>query len=307
MLTNEELTELLLKAGITTADGALMPEEVKNQFIDTIVDQSAFLKMVTVERDIKRTLHLDAIAIDGRMLKKRGESGDITADKKPSFPRRSLTPVAITLPYDIGYDWLRKNIKGESAEEDVNRAFARGFRNQLVDLAFNGDTDVNPANPDADFLEITDGYIKRSSADADAHLFDRQDSTDWKGTVFPGLIDALPDKYFGDSDLTFFTSRRTYSEYARQLGERVTNLGDLFTTGRPKAMYEGIPIEPIPGVPYGVVILTPPKNLAIGFGDEFRVFRQLFPRQSGREVQYTIFADFDANYAVSDAVAYTEA
>lgn len=308
VLSNEEITQMLIKSGITTASGGIMPEEVKNTFIDTTVELSSFLKTITVEKDIKKKRSLHTLGVGTRMMKKRIEGTDLTDPRGATIGQRFLEPQSIALLYDISYDWIRKNIAGDKGEEQLNRAFAVQFSNDLVDLAFNGNTDVDGGDPDAAFLEIADGFVKRVSEDVDAHLFDREGSTDWKGTVFPGLLRALPEKYRQDiTQLTYFVSGQTELEYREQLGERITVLGDSFTIGNPKPLYSGIPIEAVPNVPYGFIKLTRRKNMAVGFGDEFKLFRRFEERKAGGVVQYTIYADVDFNYAVSDLNAYTEA
>ncbi len=59
----------------------------------------------------------------------------------------------------------------------------------------------------------------------------------------------------------------------------------------------------MPGIPYGKTLMTPPKNLALGFGRDFTNYRFLNARK--RNLEYTITAKVDSNYAVSDAIAYT--
>lgn len=303
MRTNAELMIALQKAGITTDDGGLMPEEVKNKFIDTTVEQSRFLSLISIEKNIKRSRHLDSIGVSSRLMFKREEGTDIENPRGANLKRRTLTPVGVALPYDISLDWLNKNIEGNNAEETVNAAFAKQFRNDLVDLAVNGDTD--DAGGDAAFLNVTDGYVKRLTEDVDAHEHDREDGTDWKGTVFPALVRALPEKYRGNkNELAIFVGADVEDEYRDQIGERVTVLGDSFLTTFPPAYYKGIIIVTVPGMPYGSAILTAQKNMFVGFGIEFNVYRQLQPRKDGGIVEFTIHADVDANYAVSDQVAY---
>ncbi len=213
MLTNRELLELLQKAGIDTNTGGLMPAEALNAFLDVTVEQSEFLGLITTERDIVTTRHLDSLGVSKRLMYKATEQTDPATIRGVTAKRRSLTPVEAILPYDISLRWLEENIARERAEEQVNEAFAKQFRNDLVDLAFNGDVNAG-AGADQGFLQICDGYIVRVAADGDTHLFDRQGSTDWKGTVFPGLLAALPDKYKSDpTQLRLFVSFKTEEEY----------------------------------------------------------------------------------------------
>jgi hypothetical protein len=303
-LTNEQLIAMLQKAGITYSTGGILPDEARNAFIDATIEQSDFLKMISIERDIRTVRHLDSLGAASRLLKKHVEQTASTSIKGLSHARRSLTPVFIDLAYDISFEWLRGNIEKEGAERLVNAAFAKQFRNDLVDLAWNGDKAAG-AGDDQDFLIICDGYIVRLVADSNAHLYERGVSTDWKGAIFPGLLKALPDKHRQDTNqLAYFINGDAELEYREQMGERVTALGDQYLQSRPTAFYGGIPVKGIPGVPYGSVVLTDPKNLFIGFGWEMQSYRELKPRAGN--IEFTIYAHVDANYALSDKIAYCD-
>lgn len=301
-MTQQEVMELIRKAGIDTSTGGLMPAESVGKFIDLTVEQSEFLQAITIEKDITVTRNLDTLGVASRLMYKATESTDPATIRGVTVGQRVLTPVEAIMPYDISIRWLEENIAREAAEEQVNQAFAKQWRNDLVDLAFNGDTAAG-AGADQNFLIICNGFKKRVTADGSAHLFNRAASTDWKGTIFPGLVKAMPSKYKGDpSKLRFFVSFDTEEEYRSQLADRATALGDAYLTERRRAQFKGIEVIPVPNVPYGHVELTDPKNLSLGFGREMSVYRFVNGRK--RQIEYTITAKVDANYAISDAIAY---
>lgn len=305
MKDNQELIEQIQKSGLLTSDGGLMPPEAANHFIDLTVNQSEILKKISVEKNIGTERYLDTIGVGNRMIMKAGElasvsSGDI---KKPSLSRRSLVPVDCILPYDISFKWLDENIEKRSAEETINNAFAAQFSNDLVDLMINGDKSAG-AGVDQKFLQITDGLKVKLNADASTHFADRGESTDWKGQVFPALMKALPAKYKTDpSKLVFMTSFELADEYITSLAERATALGDIFLTEGKTSLYKGVPVLPIPSMPYGMIVLTKPKNISVGFGSNIKVYRQIKPRELN--IEYTITTRVDFNYADSNGIVYT--
>ena len=303
-MTNIEILLALQKAGISTTSGGLMPPEATSKFIQTTVDSSEFLKAITTEKNIKTTRYLDTLGVSSRLMNKATEGVAPSNVRGITNKRRSLTPVEVILPYDISINWLEENIQGQSAEDAVNQAFAMQFSNDLNDLAISGDTAVDADDPDKAFLEICDGWAKRIAADNGTHHYARAGSTDWKGVVFPNLLKALPEKFKVDpSKLMILTNFDAESEYRDSLATRNTALGDSMLTEKRLAQYKGIEVRPVPGIAYGTNILTMPKNLAIGFGRDFTVYRQLQPRT--RTIEYTITAKVDANYALSDQIAYT--
>jgi len=304
-LTNDQIIALVQKAqGVSLASGGLLPDEARNAFIDATIEQSDFLKMASIERDIRTSRYLDSLGAQTRMLRKHVEQTASTHIAGLSPIRRQLTPVFVDLAYDISFEWLRQNIEKEGAETSVNQAFAKQFRNDLVDLVWNGDK-AAAAGDDHDFLDIIDGYLARAKADPNTHLFTRGDGSDWKGTILTGLFRSLPEKHRQDlSGLVFFVSGDAELEFREQMGERVTAMGDQYLTERPTAFFGGVPVKGIPGIPYGAGLLTNPKNLFIGFGWEMQSYRKLKPREGN--VEFTIYAHIDANYALSDQIAYCE-
>jgi len=305
MKDNQELIEQVQKSGLLTSDGGLMPPEAANGFIDLTVNQSEILRKITVEKNIGSERFLDTIGVGNRMIMKAGEPAVVSAGdiRKPNITRRSLVPVDCLLPYDISFKWLDENIEKQAAEETINNAFATQFANDLVDLMFNGDK-AAATGPDQKFLQITDGIKTKLIADTHTHFVDRSASTDWKDVVFPALFKALPSKYKNNiAGLLFITSYDLADEYVSSLADRSTALGDLYLTEGRRAYYKGVPVMPVPSLPYGMAILANPKNLAVGFGSYIKVYRQLKPRELN--IEYTITARIDFNYADSNGIAYT--
>lgn len=294
--------ERLQKAGITTSSGGLSPVQV-SQFIELTVNQSDFLKLLgdNVIKGIKSERRLDTISAQSRKLYKAEENVDIPASAivDATFTQRTIAPVRAVLPVWISFDWLEENIEGQDVEDKLTRMFATAYSNDVVDLAWNGNT-ASQNN----FLKITDGYIKLIQSDTNTRYFNRSGSTDWKNVVFPNLYKLLPDRYKADPvKLRFFVSYSVEQEYRDQLIVRETSFGDELITQRPKVYYQGIEVLPIPFIPYGVVVLTPITNLFVGFGSEMRVDRVVNPR--AQRIEYYISNRIGFNYAVSDAIAYT--
>ena len=81
-MTNQELLAALEKAGITTANtGGLLNTEQYNRFIDTVVDQSVFLKAIRFERNIAAERDLDSIGVGNRLWHKPVENTEPGDDK----------------------------------------------------------------------------------------------------------------------------------------------------------------------------------------------------------------------------------
>lgn len=296
MEPNNNLLEVL-KAQITSSlTDSLAPAQA-NKFIDTVVDMSDFLKMISIDRNIANSLHLDSIGVAGRSIVKATEGSDMSSSAVAiTAARRSLTPVECILPYDLSFSWLEANVEGQAAESKVNGAFAKAFSNDLVDLFFNGDATTG------NFLSIFQGVVAAAQADGNTHPFTRGDSTDWKN-VFHNLFLNLPSKYKGNRKaLGCFVDYQLEQEYRHSLSDRVTALGDAYMTEAKSSMYMGIEIIPVSGLTYGTCFMTPKENFHLGFGRDIRVGK--FINERKRVIEYTITARVDGDYAVSDAVSY---
>lgn len=305
-MINQELLVMLQKAGITTANtGGLLNTEQSNKFIDTVVDQSAFLTSIRFERNIARARDLDNIGVGNRLWHGPAEDTEPNDNKLKGVTtgKRTLTPVEVMLPYNISLSYLEENIEKEGVENTINSIFAKQFGTDMVDALFNCKKATSNTDPDYEFLKVTDGVIALLNADTDKLMFSRgSGDTDWKGSVFPGVIGMLPEKYQNDGDLVILTSLRVENEYRDQLGERPTVLGDKYIMEKPTAYFKGLPIKSVPRIPYGFVGVTTLKNLAAGVGREITVYRQLVPRK--RRVEYTITAKLDFNYVLTEKISF---
>lgn len=288
---------LIAKAAITTAalntGGRLNPEQA-NKFIDYMVDQSAFLKDIRTERMDGPTKDLDFIGVASRIIRKGVEATEPTETAGIQTSKKQLNTVEVILPADISLSFLEDNIERAGAEDHIARMLAMQFANDLTDLSWNGDT----ASADA-FLQIDDGFIKLAKASANTHKFDTNGSTDYKGVVFPGMLNMLPNKWKANkAELRFYVSPTVAEAYIEQLTTRQTAWADeLLQTGK-LPQYKGITIFPVDFIPDDVIVLTLRKNLATGIQRDFTSERVRQPRK--RIIEYTMTSRVDAAQIVVD-------
>lgn len=298
-MTVKELLAAIQKGTISTSTGGQLTAEDADHFIVTTIDQSALLQKFSVRKMKSSTANMDTVGLAARVMRKATE-GETATGVAATIARRTLTTVEVILPYDVTDSFLEENIEGENAYQTLNTLFATSFGNDLLDLSMNGDEDSAD-----DFLLINDGYIDIVEADAAVHDFDTNGSTDFKGTVFPGMLALLPNKWkINRKDLAFFVSPADYEDYLDEIATRGTAAGDAALTEGRRFPYKGIPIEEHPFIPDGTHILTNPKNLWIAFGRDMTYEMQRQGRK--RLTEYTITAKIDFNYAVSDALVLAE-
>lgn len=300
-MTNEELLEKeLIEKAIDTSDGGQLSAEQLDSFIDTVVEESDFLQDIDIITGIEASeLQMDTLGLASRIMRKgvEGTAPDVT---DATIARRTLNPEELILAFDITKRFLMRNIARGSADAMINAMFAKQYRNDLIDLALNGDKDSGD-----DFIKIINGFYDRIKADGSTHT-DNFGANDKIKDVFAAAVDALPNKWLNEDELFFVVSPKIQKKYQRELGEKNTQLGDLMTVDKPKIYFEGIEVRKVAQASDSEILLTPRKNLTIGIGQEMNV--DLFYNARKRVREYTVTGYADANYKISDSVVlYTQA
>jgi hypothetical protein len=277
--------------------GGLLNSEQAKQFIEYTTDETAFLKEIQTLEMAGPTRDLDFLSISARIIRRGVEATDPTAVNPLTTSKKQLATVEMILPADISFTVLEDNIERDSFQDTTARLLAGQFGNDLVDLAWNGDT--ADAGADQDFLKIDDGFIKIAKASSVVHKVDIGTSQDYKGTVFPALLAAMPNKWKRNkAELRLFCAPDVAEEYIEQLTARVTAWGDyLLQTGElPK--YKNISLYPVEYVPTGFIMLTLRKNLATGIQRHITSDKERKPRR--RVWEYTMTFRADAAQIVAD-------
>ncbi|APF20392.1 hypothetical protein Calab_1459 [Caldithrix abyssi DSM 13497] len=304
MLSNEELQEIL-KAQITTGLGGLASPQDAEEFIDLAVEQSAVLQAIRVETGIKTSMNLDALELGEPAMVAATEATAPAPDDvvAPTHIRKVLQPVEVIAAYDVSFSFLRKNIEGDRVNETLNRIFAKRWGKDTVQLIFTGDTALTGTTRTDKLKKILDGFVKQAEGDADVHDYTIPDTPTYSGKdgVFNSMLKLLPKDYRDQrAELSFFCSQNVVDAYLDELGERATSLGDTVLLQGEKMPYRGVVLRPVFGMPDNRIILTLNQNLAVGFGEQMTVGRDISNRE--RLLKVTITGQIDCKYVVGDAV-----
>ena len=298
----------LLKSAITTADitgtgkgGRLNPEQAQ-KFIDYMVDNSALLKDIRIERMRAPEKLLDFMLIDGRIIRKATEGQQPSELMGVTTKRKQLQSVKIVLPADISQEFLEDNIEGEAASDHIARMLSQQYANDLADLLINGDTSVASTATDASFLTIGDGIIAQAKASSDTHkvtLGSTIANTDYKDTIFPDMLSKLPDKFKSDRDsLRFYCASSVADAYILSLAARTTAMGDNILINGANATFLGVRLFPVANMPSNVIILTNHNNIVQGIQRDMEVHAEYKPRKDMTE--YTMYMRVDPGKIVWD-------
>jgi hypothetical protein len=267
-----------------TGKGGYLNPAQSREFLRQMFDATAFLKDIQTIHMRTPTQDLDFIGMNKRVLRPATENAAPTWRVGIVPSKQQLEAKEVILPFDITDNVLEDTIERDNADDTIAAMMSEQFGNDLCDLSINGD--IAASGPDADFLKIGDGFVKLAKASTDTHKVNTGGLTDYKDTIFPNLLAAMPNRHKRrKTELRFYVSPTVAEAYTKQLSLRDTALGDESLITGNLQRYAGIPIFECEYMPDDVMILTSNKNLATGIFREVRVEKERSPRK--RLTEYT--------------------
>ena len=300
----------MMKDAITSSDtltgtgkgGRLSPQQA-TRFISYMIDKTEFLRDTRLERMSAPEEQLDFLLIGSRLLRKATEALGPDELAGVNITRKELRSVKVRLAADITTEFGEDNIEGESGSDRIARELAQQFGNDIADLMLNGDTAATGA--DASFLTIGDGIIKQAKTSTATHKY-KLTGTDYKSTIFPGMLEQMPNQFKRDRrNMRFYCSSSVADKYIMSLADRQTALGDAIYTGRVPMQFIDIQLFPVEYMPDDVIILTHKDNLVSGVQRDMQVLSQYNQRKDLTE--FTMYMRLDPGKIVWDdalVVAY---
>ena len=307
MTSNRQMMkDAITSSGTITGDGKggrLSPQQA-SRFISYMVDNTAFLKDTRLERMASPEKQLDFLLIGSRLLRRATEALGPDELSGVNIARKELRSVKVRLAADITTEFEEDNIEGEGGSDRIARELAQQFGNDIADLMLNGDTAATGA--DMSFLSIGDGIIKQAKSSADTHKF-KLTGTDYKGTIFPGMLALMPNQFKRDRrNMRFYCSSSAADRYIMSLADRNTPMGDAIYTGKVPMQFIDIQVFPVEYMPDDVIILTHKDNLVSGVQREMKVLSQYNQRKDLTE--FTMYMRLDPGKIVWDdalVIAYS--
>ena len=299
-LEDDKIEARALDSGLFATGGAL-PAEVRDQFIDFVIEQQATLSRIVVIRMNAPQGHTDELRVSTRAIRKATEGVAPTPADSVTTKRRTLNTVETILGEDITMTLLEDNIERAGAEGHIARIIATAFGNDSNDLVWSGDE--SSSDP---FLNINNGYLflLQNSQNSDITDEDLSASPPTTGTkAMQRLLQKMPTKFLGRTDHVFWAAVTFAQKYAEEVSARETVLGDqVLIQGFPALRYFGIPLVPETHIPSAAqrLILTPTSNLFWGIQRVLRIDSEFRPRT--RLIEYTLTARTDAEYATGEPV-----
>jgi hypothetical protein len=261
METAEVLTRE--KAAITTdaiaASGKLNPQQA-NKFIDYVFDETMLKNNARTIKFNPEQLDIDKIGVGRRVAMPATEAVAPTHRRGVTTSKISLNPKEIIVPFEISDRFKEVNIEGENVEDHIIRMMAKSLGNNLEELYLLGDLlgmadyEDNIYSPGSTTSVIKDNYL--AMFDGWMRKADGGNTVDIGGAAVGAGVFALAKRKMPTKfrkvikDLRFFMSADLAQLYAEKLSTRATKLGDdALNMDAPPPVY-GIPIVPVPLMPF---------------------------------------------------------
>lgn len=304
-MTNEEIIQLVNKSLLQTTTGGIVPAQAAREFVQMMIDETPTFQHMRVEDDIRDRFTIDGIEF-GDYIISEGQEGQSPGEDDihtPDIPRLTLVPKEVVAAVDISFDWMRKNIREENAEEDINRILSLAMGRDIVSLIFNGDSSLDTSTRRNRALRVFDGILKQSDEDADTHDVVIPSDPTWTDE-FGNLLKALPKQYRDQrSMLRHFVNVDTLDDYENEIGARETAAADAVLFGESEVRsHRRVRIIPVYDMPDKTTVTAPTGNIAVGFGREMELYREMDTR--ARKLKLTLVTDVDAGYVFSDALVH---
>lgn len=265
-MNNQQILEKIHSAlkSIMTSDlgSSRLARSKQQQFVRTVSESTAILDAA---RRIDMTSHthdIDRVGFASRILgpAKEGEASD--QDSKPDFSTNTLESVEVMAVAGITDSTLEDNIEREGFENTLLDLIADRVGIDLEELFLLGDKDSSDP-----FLQLTDGWLKKSANEITEEDFDPTDVED----MFDAMISAVPKKYLRNrAEWTLWVHWDIEDAYRNVLRSRGTGLGDSAQTTAQTLAYKGFTIRDSANMPEGTAFLAPANNLVYG------IYRDIF-------------------------------
>ena len=273
--------------------GSLIPS-VSSTFIKAIVDNSGFLKKVTLDTTNKLTkIRETPDGLEGVLVRHMpGEAPDSNQHASLGVVGAKLDMTnTIQLNAKITQETLDDNTDNPNFEKEQSDGFSVTFANDLVHLGFVGIAD-NPAK-NAPFNELAKGWLTVASESADTV----------KATYPLGITDAglrvatalkvTYDEIHDDikDSAAIILSKRDYHAYIYYVQEKHLNTALLANGELLKFM--GIELDPQKYMPIGTYLGTPINNMVFGAVKKIGRVRWYNDEESALKYKFGINCDYE--------------
>lgn len=280
MLSN---AQLIAKADATFAElqsgGGVLPQEKALEFWKIAVSSSDFLKEIRTVPVAGNEWTQPKIGLESWTFGPAAEFATVSEEDrvKAAYSQLSLIPKRIKFATKISYEQLRLNVEKDNLLQTIIALLGMAFSRDLAEWTLMADTATAGATMKARSMRLTDGVLKRVTA----NLFDAN-GVRLQKSVCQSMLRKMPKQFRGNPNLKYVTSTIAAMDYSDSVSNRQTAAGDAalnnLSNATGGAKYGKITVSGFDAMPEDLgsgdktnVVLCDPKQIFLGMGQEIMI------------------------------------
>lgn len=271
---------LLQKVDLTLAQiatGGLLQTQQTDEFILLAINEPVMTREVFVTGMTGPVEERDKMRFAGRVLRAGTEAQALAVAERsaPAFTQYLLTSrlyrAEVRITDEAAEDQIERGTFRNTVMSELTKAIGRDSEH----VAINGDVTTVIVSPDTALLATQDGWIRR----ANANLVDANNAQ-LNPNLLRDALTTMPVEFRRNrATMRYYTSDFAEIRYNDDVRGRQTVTGDRALEGDWSTNYMRIPLRGVPEFPVDlgvganetVVLLSDPKNFALGFQRKVRV------------------------------------
>lgn len=275
MLDNKTLLAKadLALSDLTTSGGLLEPAQAQ-RFIQIMIQESVLLQQVLMVPMRSHKQLLENIRFASRILRPGAEATALpVADRaKPDLGKVELDAKLFKAEVRLNNEVLEDSIERGELRNTIMTTMGEAISRDWEEVIIQGDTAGGFAANDP--RSVLDGILKQATSNVVVA------TTALTKSVLRDMVKAMPNEFLRNRNLLrFWTGLDAEVDYRDSISDRATPGGDDYLLRDLPAPFAGIPVGAVSLFPENLgggnnetnVILTDPKNVAVGIWRQIRI------------------------------------
>jgi len=239
----------------TDLEAGSLKQELADTFINQVVDQSVFLKMIRLHKTDSPSGEIAKLNITGPVTAQASENTAYTYSHKPSNTNVAFATKKTVSAIDISGEVGEDNIEGDGGKTKIMTAFVDQVSNDMEHLSLEGDDSISAvATATQRLLKTNDGFHTICVDDGDVNDVDAG-GLRASYALLTAMVRAMPTKWMRNpASLRFFCCPLSIMDLHGEWAGRTTDLGDTMRTTDVLPPVHGIPVVSIPMLPNDLAI-----------------------------------------------------
>jgi HK97 family phage major capsid protein len=224
-----------------TSGGKLVREQLSN-FLLVAIKASVMLsqvRRVVMSRDEREIPKMTTFGSRVWYPATEMEELPLAQRVRPGFDKVTVTTTEIICQVNFPKYFLKAQVEGPAFRNTLIAYLGLHSARDFDDLIINGDT----TSADV-FLALFNGMIASATSNTYA-----AGAASLSGDILDATIQTMPEEYEDQANLAFHTNRGARAAYRKELGTRMTPLGDSKVTSGGRLTYDDVEVVKVPMFP----------------------------------------------------------